>query len=94
MATLSDRNYDIPILLQNEIFILPSCKQQNSSHLVFKWKAFHYNRNKIPSQYFFSVFYLKLPLEELTKENNNEKFHGLLLFLRHVLGSKSICKSH
>ena len=43
--------------------------------------AFHLN--------IFSVFYLKLPLEELTKENNDEKFHGLLLFLSHVLGSAS-----
>ena len=57
---------------------------------------FHYFRNKdsIPSQYLFSKFCLKLPLEKLTKENNNEKFHVLSLFLSHVLGLKSICKSH
>ena len=44
--------------------------------------AFHYFRNKdsVPSQYLFSRFYLKLPLEDLTKGNNNEKFQGLSLF--------------
>ena len=36
---------------------------------------------------------MKFPLEELTKENNNEKFHELALCLSHVLGSKSIWKS-
>ena len=54
---------------------------------------FHYFRNKgsVPSQYIlFKKIYLKLLLEELTKENNNEKFHELSLFLSHVLGSKSM----
>ena len=35
---------------------------------------------------------MNLPLEELTKENNNEDFNGLALFLSHALGSKSIWK--
>ena len=47
-------------------------------------------KNSVPSQYLLSRFYLKLPLEVLTKENNNEKFHGLSLILSRVLRSKSI----
>ena len=35
---------------------------------------------------------MKLPLEELTKEYNTEKVHGLSLFLSHVLGSKVSAK--
>ena len=44
--------------------------------------AFHYFRNKdsVPSQYLFSRFYLKLPLEEFTKENNNQDFMGYHYF--------------
>ena len=93
MASLSDKNYDNPILSHEThhfaewnfyIVIMKSIKFFSFS---FKWTAFHYIRSKdsVPSQYSFSAFYLKLPLEE---------FHGLLLFLIHVLGSKSICKSH
>ena len=44
--------------------------------------------------FFLKRFYLKLLFEELTKENNNKKFHGLSLFLSHVLRSKSNCKLH
>ena len=40
----------------------------------------------------FARFYLKPPLEELTKENNDEKFHGLSLFLSHV--DQKISASH
>ena len=58
--------------------------------------AFHYLRNKdsVPSQYLLSRIYFKFALGESTKESNNEKFHGLSLFLNHVLGSRSICKRH
>ena len=40
------------------------------------WIAFHYFRNKdsIPSQCLFPIFYLKFSSKELTKENDNEKF--------------------
>ena len=79
-------------ILQNEIMILSLCKQQNFSHLVFKGRAFNYFRKKdsVPSIYLFSRFYLKYPLEELTRENNDEKFHGLSIFLSQFPGSKSI----
>ena len=67
------------------------------SHLVFMWIAFHYFRNKdrVSFQYLLSRFYLKLPGEELTKENNKKKFarsKSVINFLSHVLESKSICK--
>ena len=57
--------------------------------------GFHYFRNKdsVSSQYLLSKFYLKLPLEELTKKNNNERFQVLSLFVSHVLGSK-VSASH
>ena len=53
--------------------------------VVLKWIPFHYFRNKdsVPSQYLFLRFYLKLPFEELTKENisdrNWTRTHNLLL---------------
>ena len=39
------------------------------------------------------IFYLKLPLEELTKENNNKKFHGLSRFLS-MFWDQKVSESH
>ena len=69
-------------------------KQKNSSDQVFKWIGFHYfnSKDSVLSQYLFSKLYLKLPLEKLTKENNNETFHGLSLWA--MFWGQKISASH
>ena len=96
LASLRGRNYNNPKLFHKiHNFVKWNYNaSKNSSYIVFMWIVFHYfsNKDSIPFQYLFPIFYLKFSSKMIMKSFPGQK--GLSLFLSHGLELKTICKLH